>query len=87
MTEANSQGARHSAAHAGGQTSRVAKATADLSNQLPDLDVESVGQPTGTPVITFDHVSKVYPAQPSKPALNDISVQVYAVLVNPPSFA
>ncbi len=78
MTEANSQGARHSAAHAGGQTSRVAKATADLSNQLPDLDVESVGQPTGTPVITFDHVSKVYPAQPSKPALNDISVQVYA---------
>ena len=78
MTEANSQGARHNAAQAGGQTSRVAKATADLSNQLPDLDVESVGQPTGTPVITFDHVSKVYPAQPSKPALNDISVQVYA---------
>ena len=78
MTEANSQGARHSAAQTGGQTSRVAKATADLSNQLPDLDVESVGQPTGTPVITFEHVSKVYPAQPSKPALNDISVQVYA---------
>ncbi len=30
-------------------------------------------QQTGTPVITFDHVTKVYPAQPNKPALNDIS--------------
>ena len=78
MTEANSQAGRHSAASTGGQTSRVATAAADLSTQLPDLDVEAVAQPTGTPVITFDHVSKVYPAQPSKPALNDISVQVYA---------
>ena len=33
---------------------------------------------TGTPVITFDHVTKVYPAQPNKPALNDISLQIYA---------
>lgn len=78
MTGENSLSARHSASSTGGQSSRTAAASADLSTQLPDLDVETVAQPTGTPVITFDHVSKVYPAQPSKPALNDISVQVYA---------
>ncbi|MBR5260419.1 MAG: cell division ATP-binding protein FtsE [Eggerthellaceae bacterium] len=32
----------------------------------------------GSPVITFDHVTKVYPAQPNKPALNDVSLQIYA---------
>ncbi|MCL2150702.1 MAG: cell division ATP-binding protein FtsE [Coriobacteriia bacterium] len=35
-------------------------------------------QPTGKPVIIFDHVSKVYPAQPNKPALANISLEVYA---------
>lgn len=78
MTDKRSLSARHSASSTGGQTSRTAAVSADLSAQLPDLDAETVAQPTGTPVITFDHVSKVYPAQPSKPALNDISVQVYA---------
>ena len=33
---------------------------------------------TGEPVITFDHMTKVYPAQPNRPALNDISLQIYA---------
>ncbi|WP_245526112.1 cell division ATP-binding protein FtsE [Cryptobacterium curtum] len=28
--------------------------------------------------MTFDHVTKVYPAQPNKPALYDISLQVFA---------
>ena len=78
MTESNSQGARHAAGSAGGQAARSAKPNTDLIEQLPDLDAETVAQPTGTPVITFDHVSKVYPAQPGKPALHDISVQVYA---------
>lgn len=32
----------------------------------------------GAPVITFDHVTKVYPAQPNKPSLHDISLQIYA---------
>ena len=32
----------------------------------------------GTPVITFDHVTKIYPAQPGRPALNNISLQIYA---------
>ena len=77
MTDAKSPAGRHAGA-AGGQSTRAAVVAADLSEQLPDLDVESVSAPSGTPVITFDHVSKVYPAQPSKPALNDISVQVFA---------
>ena len=42
------------------------------------LEVDDIPQQTGTPVITFDHVTKVYPAQPNKPALNDISLQIYA---------
>ncbi len=35
-------------------------------------------QQSGSPVITFDHVTKVYPAQPNKPALENISLQIYA---------
>ncbi|MBR2522620.1 MAG: cell division ATP-binding protein FtsE [Coriobacteriales bacterium] len=29
------------------------------------------------PAIIFDHVTKIYDAQPDKPALNDVSLQVY----------
>ena len=51
----------------------------DLSTSLPTLSVEDVQQqPMGAPVITFDHVTKVYPAQPNKPSLHDISLQIYA---------
>ena len=35
-------------------------------------------QGMGVPVITFDHVSKVYPAQPDRPALKDVSLQIFA---------
>ena len=54
------------------------QATAQLSQALPTLDIDDIPQTSGTPVITFDHVTKVYPAQPNKPALNDISLQIYA---------
>ncbi len=49
-----------------------------LSESLPVLDVEDMPRQTGEPVITFDHMTKVYPAQPNRPALNDISLQIYA---------
>lgn len=52
--------------------------TSQLSAVLPDLDLETASQPSGKPVITFDHVTKVYPAQPNKPALDDVTVQVCA---------
>ena len=52
--------------------------TQQLSTVLPDLDLDTVVQPAGKPVITFDHVTKIYDAQPNKPALDDISLQVYA---------
>ncbi|MBR3258454.1 MAG: cell division ATP-binding protein FtsE [Eggerthellaceae bacterium] len=29
-------------------------------------------------MITLSHVTKIYPAQPDKPALNDVSLQIYA---------
>ena len=49
-----------------------------LSEALPVLDVEDMPRQTGEPVITFDHMTKVYPAQPNRPALHDISLQIYA---------
>ncbi len=49
-----------------------------LSSTLPSLDIDEISMQMGTPVITFDHVTKVYPAQPNRPALNNISLQIYA---------
>lgn len=52
----------------------------DLSAALPSLSLEDAqqSQPMGAPVITFDHVTKVYQSQPNKPSLHDISLQIYA---------
>ena len=61
-----------------GSHSRKAQMTSQLSQSLPVLDVEDVSARLGEPVITFDHVTKVYPAQPNKPALDDVSLQIYA---------
>ncbi|MEA5020568.1 MAG: cell division ATP-binding protein FtsE [Gordonibacter sp.] len=62
----------------GARAAHSRQATSQLSASLPVLEVDDIPQQTGTPVITFDHVSKVYPAQPNKPALADISLQIYA---------
>ena len=55
-----------------------AQLTSQLSQALPELDVNEVQAHTGTPVITFDHVTKIYPAQPNRPALSDVSLQIFA---------
>lgn len=73
MTEATSQGARQQRYAAANQTMRSAP---DLSTALPSLEVDDIPQ-QGTPVISFDRVSKVYPAQPNRPALENISLQIY----------
>ncbi len=52
--------------------------TSQLSAVLPEVEIDEVAMPMGTPVITFDHVTKIYPAQPNKPALDDISLQIFA---------
>ena len=52
--------------------------TNQLSQALPSLDVNDSPSQLGAPVITFEHVSKVYPAQPNRPALHDESMQIYA---------
>ena len=73
-------GAHGVAAHAA-QQKRPAQTGVlpDLSASLPTVSVEDVQQqPVGAPVITFDHVTKVYPAQPNRPSLHDISLQIYA---------
>ena len=79
MTNDISQGAPARPSRRGGAHAASARqTTSQLSASLPVLEVEDIPQQTGTPVITFDHVTKVYPAQPNKPALNDISLQIYA---------
>ena len=73
-------GAQRTASHARhGRPARGASpVSAQLSESLPTVDVEDIQQQHGVPVITFDHVTKVYPAQPDNPALYDISLQVFA---------
>jgi len=74
VTEATNRGAystRHSV-----DSSQAARATASLSAALPSLEVDDIPQ-QGNPVISFDRVSKVYPAQPNRPALDNVSLQIY----------
>ena len=72
MTNDNGGSAgRHAAAHA------TPNLTEQLSQALPTVNVEAVNQSTGNPVITFDHVTKIYAAQPNKPALDDVSLPIY----------
>lgn len=61
-----------------GAHSRKAQMTSQLSQSLPVLDIDDAPVQMGAPVIVFDHVTKVYPAQPNKPALNDVSLEIYA---------
>ena len=63
---------------AGAHAAPPRQVTSQLSASLPTLEIEDTTQQSGTPVITFDHVTKVYPAQPNKPALNDVSLQIFA---------
>ncbi|MDD6290076.1 MAG: cell division ATP-binding protein FtsE [Eggerthellales bacterium] len=51
--------------------------TAQLSVSLPKVDLPNAPRKADKPIIVFDHVSKVYDAQPDRPALNDISLQIY----------
>lgn len=69
----------HGAPNMSAQNMRTkAQMTSQLSQALPGIDVSSQGAQLGAPVITFDHVTKIYPAQPNKPALSDVSLQIYA---------
>jgi len=61
-----------------GNRQAMMQSSSDLSAALPAFDMRDLVQPTGTPVITLDHVTKVYPAQPDKPALDNITLQIYA---------
>jgi hypothetical protein len=72
----NQEHTRHASARHAGSAAR--QKTAHLSQSLPVLGVEDIPEQTGTPVITFNHVTKIYAAQPNKPALDDVSLQIYA---------
>lgn len=56
----------------------INQVASQLSESLPIVNVEDTApQYAGNPVITFEHVTKVYEAQPNKPALNDVSLHIY----------
>lgn len=59
------------------QQPRVNQVASQLSESLPVVNVDTTPQYTGNPVITFEHVTKVYEAQPNKPALNDVSLHIF----------
>ena len=56
----------------------VRKSFDTSSLNLPNVDVAQMRENAAEPVITFDRCTIIYEAQPNKPALNDISVQVFA---------
>ena len=74
MTPATNRGARYD--YNRGRTAAPIRQASDLSAALPSLGVDDIPL-QGNPVITFDHVSKVYPAQPNRPALDNISLEIY----------
>lgn len=48
-----------------------------MLSQIPTLDEGVQPVRTGTPVISLRNVSKIYPAQPNKPALSDVNIDIY----------
>ena len=70
-------------------TADQAQEVASLDNALKSGDFTSVFAPVGDarkkmardagvePVIVMEHVTKVYPAQPNKPALEDVNIEIY----------
>lgn len=56
----------------------VNQVASQLSQSLPVVNIEETApQYTGNPVITLDHVTKIYEAQPNNPALIDISLHIF----------
>ncbi len=56
----------------------VNQVASQLSQSLPVVNVEETApQYAGNPVITLDHVTKIYEAQPNNPALSDISLHIF----------
>ncbi len=56
----------------------VNQVASQLSQSLPVVNIEETApQYTGNPVITLDHVTKIYEAQPNNPALSDISLRIF----------
>ena len=55
-----------------------ASMTSQLSQALPMLEGDEMAAPMGAPVITCDHVTKTHPAPPKKPALSDVTLQIFA---------
>ncbi|OUN48310.1 cell division ATP-binding protein FtsE [Collinsella sp. An7] len=70
-------------------TADQADEVADLNAALADPNFTTVFAPVTEsrqkkardagvePVILFEHVTKVYPAQPNKPALDDVNIEIY----------
>ena len=49
----------------------------DVSKYQSSINFEQAKQAGVEPVILMEHVTKIYPAQPNKPALDDINIEIY----------
>lgn len=74
MTPATNRGARYD--YDRSRNAAAARQASNLEAALPSLEVDDIPL-RGNPVITFDHVSKVYPAQPNRPALDNVSLEIF----------
>ncbi len=69
---------RRSKASGNTKISAPISSTQQLDIALPQVDDIVENEAVGKPVITFDHVTHIYPAQPNKPALSDLSLKIFA---------
>lgn len=54
----------------------AAQASTSVYSSLASDDAPAVSR-TGTPTVSFKNVTLIYPAQPNKPALDDVSLDIY----------
>lgn len=60
-----------------GASGRMQTAGNPSLSSLPKMDSGDMPRPAGPPVISFRNVVKIYEAQPKRPALDDISLDIY----------
>ena len=59
-----------------GQAAPTAQVSESVYSSLASDDAPAVSR-TGTPTVSFKNVTLIYPAQPNKPALDDVSLDIY----------
>ena len=76
VPETEAPEAVHVVTAAEGQAAPTAQVSESVYSSLASDDAPAVSR-TGTPTVSFKNVTLIYPAQPNKPALDDVSLDIY----------